>query len=268
MKKPALSLLFILTVTIIVVAAPVTVPAKQDLAEHELDQTTAAGSDFPVIGSGVSPLSSSPGSLSIEDVASPGRLSSAPILVLNNVVGENEVITRLFIEFVGAGIPTPGQENVVSQRVGDGDNREGAKNGRLVIDPDLTLRELALRDLLGLVVNNVFGANRVETLINVQVGGGNQGGTPFRAPGETAASAGSASAQNSPVKTGADPTFSIPTPMTVPGAITLLESLVPKMPELASDLAELRRVDQVQSRLQSRFSTPTPTPTSTSQQVK
>ncbi len=251
-----LIILFLMAATI-VAAMPVTAQARQDLTENELEETTASGSEFPFIGPSFSPLSSAP-----------AHALEAPVLVLNNVIGENEVITRLLLELVGGDVPAPGQENVVTQRVGsgDGENRDIENKGRLVIDSDFTLRELALRDLLALVVNNVFGANRVETSINVRFGGASRVGTPFRALGETAASAGSASAQNSPVKTGADTIFSGPIPTTVQGAIPFLEALVPKFPELAPDLAELRRIDQTQSRLQQRFSVPSPT--SISQPVK
>jgi len=133
-----------LAAVLVVCVAPA--EARRRMGETELDETNAAGQ-------GTAPLTISRADLDL-DVTAP--------LVVNQVVGDNQVLTEVRLTLA----TTPGD---VAQQVTLAQDRDGQGVAAVAGPLALKIGTTEQRELMAAVVNNVLGANQLATTVNVQL---------------------------------------------------------------------------------------------------
>jgi hypothetical protein len=238
---------------------------KEPLAEDELDGADVFGFRF-VVGE--------------KEFLFSGEEPFLRSLTINNVFGDNQVAT--YVQFAVDVVTDLVEENVIIQRREEiRDVREGvAGNEYDAFDLDLILRQTSHQGLLSLMTNNYavyqeesvpvpqfndFGLPVTRGYSQTARGssgvGGNHGSEGLVTSGESVSDPGAsltASPTTIPVTTPTVTQLTAPavqqlpaptvpqftTPTTLPGAISLFETLSPQVPELAAELPELRSAAQ------------------------
>jgi hypothetical protein len=196
------------------------VDARRALSEDELDQTNAAGLEVRIVS----------------DEAEAVEVDS-PDLFVNELFGQNEVITRVIVEIVSAMDFDFKQSNQIAQAKSAED-----LEGILAASRSISMVVGSSEDDGGFktVINNVAGNNQVETAINflivLPVGQAGLRGysNPFAAGAGAASIPGAGAGSAPPQPANAGPQFDTPT--TLGGAASLLRDLARQYPQAASGL--------------------------------
>ncbi|MBI4528934.1 MAG: hypothetical protein HY695_34485 [Deltaproteobacteria bacterium] len=219
-----------------------------------------------------------PAGLTIE---SRGEVISLPetvlgALVIDNVFGENQVSTRLLVELGLLGeVPVLQQNHIIQSKDGTKDQQSDGKGENP--EWEIALRKEIQKDLSTMVINNIFGANQVETVINVHFGvpgqraglpgtTGTYGNNNIGDPAAPTAAAGATSSAAPALNTGlpsSDPIgqpgsagslggqitgSNLPRSQMLQNGILALEAALPQDPSLQSDLTELRKIESFMNR--------------------
>jgi hypothetical protein len=243
---------------------PPETPAKEELTDTQLD---AGASGISIEG--------------LEDAAELAVEHQLRRMVINNVFGDSEVVTDIFIDFGSSA------DELIQQKIVIVQEREpsSAEEKTDAVD-ERSLRIDSQKNLSKLVVNNVAGSNIVETVINIyapglsqegaaavlgvplaqghNAGGGLTGSgaqasgggiTVLNGPESVATSLPTSGAQGltivgpSSANSSIDPSFLNP-PTTLSGATSLLENIAPLNPTAINPrVEELRRVNDFISTL-------------------
>jgi hypothetical protein len=244
---------------------PPETPAKEELTDTQLD---AGASGISIEG--------------LEDAAELAVEHQLRRMVINNVFGDSEVVTDIFIDF-GSSADELIQQNIVIVQEREPSSAEEKTDA---VD-ERSLRIDSQKNLSKLVVNNVAGSNIVETVINIYAPGisqegaaavlgvplaqGHNAGGGLTGSGAQASGGGitvlngpesvatslptsgaqglSSSSSGSQLTQNIDPVFFNP-PTTLSGATSLLENIAPLNPTAINPrVEELRRVNDFISTL-------------------
>lgn len=209
--------------------------ARRALGEGEMDGVTASGPAV-VTDAGLSPM--------------PADGSFPSALVINYIVGDNQVLTRFRLGLGGPGdLLQPPGNGVLQQRDLALPDAESHRSMKLVLS-DGDVAPGLRRDVLTAVVNNIIGSNQIATLINAQLGILPAGAVAIVGTGlgpvdsgGTRTDSGTGSIPGSP---GGNPdtieiggvTYALPN--TLAEAVKFFEALAPRNPEFAAELGTVR----------------------------